>query len=54
MSPNSPDAVVARATGWIGAQQNRFFSWVHLFDPHSPYIPPEPHLAKYAAQPSPR
>jgi len=43
--------VVARAIDWIGAQQNRFFSWVHVFDPHSPYEPPEPHRAAHAAQP---
>lgn len=50
--PERPaDQVVARAIDWIGAQQNRFFSWVHVFDPHSPYEPPEPHRAAHAAQP---
>ncbi|MEX2271139.1 MAG: sulfatase-like hydrolase/transferase [Vicinamibacterales bacterium] len=50
--PERPaDQVVARAVQWIGAQQQKFFSWVHVFDPHSPYKPPEPHLAGYPAQP---
>ena len=52
MPERRADAVVARAVDWIGAQQRqRFFSWVHVFDPHSPYMPPEPHLATYSAQP---
>src|SRR5687767_6420000 len=51
MPERRADQVVARAVDWISAQQNRFFSWVHVFDPHSPYKPPEPHLAAHAAQP---
>ncbi len=51
MPERTADAVVARTIDWIGAQQSRFFSWVHVFDPHSPYTPPEPHLATYAAEP---
>jgi arylsulfatase A-like enzyme/cytochrome c-type biogenesis protein CcmH/NrfG len=52
MPERRADVVVGRAVDWIGRlQQQRFFSWVHLFDPHSPYLPPEPHLSTYAAQP---
>jgi arylsulfatase A-like enzyme/tetratricopeptide (TPR) repeat protein len=51
MPERRADAVVGRAVDWIGAQRSRFFSWVHVFDPHSPYLPPEPHLARYAASP---
>jgi len=28
-----------------------FFVWVHLYDAHDPYDPPEPYKTKYAAQP---
>lgn len=28
-----------------------FFLWVHLYDAHDPYDPPEPYKTKYAAQP---
>jgi choline-sulfatase len=28
-----------------------FFAWVHLYDPHEPYTPPEPYLSRYAADP---
>ena len=50
--PERPaDVVVARAVEWIGAQNSRFFAWVHVFDPHSPYKPPDEFLTQYAAQP---
>ena len=51
MPERRADAVVSRAVEWIGAQQGRFFSWVHVFDPHSPYTPPEPYAATYSSQP---
>ncbi|MEW6074263.1 MAG: sulfatase-like hydrolase/transferase [Planctomycetota bacterium] len=36
------DAVVDRALAWLaGRDRDRpFFLWVHLFDPHAPYLPP--------------
>ena len=51
MPERRADAVVTRAVDWIGSQRNKFFAWVHVFDPHSPYKPPEPHLANHASQP---
>ena len=33
------------------ASQKRFFAWVHLYDPHAPYEPPEPFASRYAGQP---
>jgi arylsulfatase A-like enzyme len=37
------EEVVSRALEWIDglAEHQRFFLWVHLFDPHLPYEPPE-------------
>ncbi len=29
---------------------SRFFSWIHLYDPHSPYEPPEPYKTHYEQQ----
>jgi arylsulfatase A-like enzyme/Tfp pilus assembly protein PilF len=29
---------------------SRFFSWIHLYDPHSPYEPPEPYKIQYEQQ----
>jgi arylsulfatase A-like enzyme/tetratricopeptide (TPR) repeat protein len=40
---------VARARAWLAAGDGRpSFCWVHLFEPHYPYAPPEPFASKYA------
>ena len=51
MPERRADAVVSRAVDWIGTQSTRFFGWVHVFDPHSPYKPPDEFASKYASQP---
>lgn len=43
--------VVAAAREWLARQQGKWFAWVHLFDPHSPYRPPAPFAAQYAGAP---
>jgi len=45
------EVVVASATKWIGQQAGRFFAWVHLYDPHAPYDPPEPWKTRFAGRP---
>jgi len=43
---------VARAVKWLEAESDRpFFLWLHLFDPHHPYDPPEPFKHTYASRP---
>ena len=43
------DEVVAEALGWMGeVKGGAFFAWVHLYDPHAPYEPPEPHKSRNA------
>ena len=50
--PERPaNEVVTRAVSWIDRQPGKFFSWVHVFDPHSPYRPPRELAAKYSAEP---
>lgn len=46
------DVVVERATQWWNehADQRRFL-WIHLFDPHAPYEPPEPFRSRFADDP---
>src|SRR5437868_13689034 len=40
------------ALRWLdGVQRKRFFAWVHLYDAHSPYEPPEPYATRYAGTP---
>ena len=41
--------VVSLADTWIAAQQQPWFAWVHVFDPHAPYDPPPPFDAQYAS-----
>jgi len=46
--------VVPLARAWIAARTKageRWFAWVHVFDPHSPYRPPPPFDAQYAGRP---
>jgi len=41
--------VVARALTWLNQhQRGPFFLWVHLYDAHDPYDPPEPYKTRYA------
>jgi choline-sulfatase len=48
----SADDVVRAAVAWIeGRRAQPFFAWVHLFDPHSPYTPPEPFATAHAGAP---
>jgi arylsulfatase A-like enzyme len=44
--------VVQRALAWLKQRpQGPFFLWVHLFDAHDPYNPPEPYKTRYAKAP---
>jgi arylsulfatase A-like enzyme/Flp pilus assembly protein TadD len=42
------DESVSHAIEWLSKRaRRRFFFWLHLYDPHSPYDPPEPFRTKY-------
>ena len=44
--------VMDQVMPWLEARKNRrFFTWIHLYDPHSPYEPPPPYDKMYAAHP---
>jgi len=46
------EEVVNRALAWLSKQPlGPFFLWVHLYDPHDPYSPPEPYKTRYSAEP---
>jgi arylsulfatase A-like enzyme/Tfp pilus assembly protein PilF len=37
---------------WLAANRNRkTFVWMHLYDPHDPYKPPEPYATEYRTHP---
>jgi arylsulfatase A-like enzyme/Tfp pilus assembly protein PilF len=48
------EQVLAPASKWITAPRpetparSPWFAWVHLYDPHEPYAPPEPYRSRYA------
>jgi arylsulfatase A-like enzyme/Tfp pilus assembly protein PilF len=43
--------VVKEALRWLASGDAPFFAWVHLFDPHDPYSPPEPYKSRFASSP---
>ena len=46
------DESVAHAISWLKKNPRRpFFLWLHLYDPHSPYDPPEPYRTDYRSHP---
>jgi arylsulfatase A-like enzyme/tetratricopeptide (TPR) repeat protein len=45
------EEVVEEATEWMRIQSRPFFAWIHLYDPHSPYEPPEPFASRYPGRP---
>jgi arylsulfatase A-like enzyme/Tfp pilus assembly protein PilF len=44
--------VVDIASQWISHNSREpFFLWVHVYDPHDPYVPPKPFQAEFKEQP---
>jgi len=50
-SERRAEDLVAAAMAWISGQQGPWFCWIHLWDPHVPYAPPEPFLTQYRNDP---
>ncbi len=42
---------VDEALKWLKRARRPFFFWLHLYDPHSPYNPPEPFRTEYRGRP---
>jgi arylsulfatase A-like enzyme/Flp pilus assembly protein TadD len=49
----SGDVTIAEAVRWLDqrSQDSPFFLWLHLYDPHDPYTPPEPYQSMYPNRP---
>jgi arylsulfatase A-like enzyme/predicted Zn-dependent protease len=44
--------VLDEALAWIDRNRDgKFFAWIHLYDPHTPYEPPEPFKTEYPQNP---
>jgi choline-sulfatase len=45
------DQVIDAALGWLeGQKSSPFFAWIHLYDAHTPYAPPEPLLSEFGSR----
>jgi len=42
---------VAAALRWLAGRKGKWFCWVHLWDPHAPYAPPEPYASRFKTDP---
>ncbi len=40
--------VVDRAMDWLNDQNSPWFLWIHCWDPHAPYEPPEPFKTRFS------
>jgi arylsulfatase A-like enzyme/tetratricopeptide (TPR) repeat protein len=44
--------VMDEALAWLERKKGgKFFAWIHLYDPHTPYAPPEPFAGEYPHNP---
>jgi arylsulfatase A-like enzyme/Flp pilus assembly protein TadD len=50
-SERPAEKTVAAALQWFAAPKEKWFCWVHLWDPHDPYAPPEPFATRFADDP---
>ena len=51
VAARSAGQTVDSALAWLEGAPERFFLFVHLYDPHFPYEPPEPHRSRTSAAP---
>jgi arylsulfatase A-like enzyme/Flp pilus assembly protein TadD len=51
-SERTAEKVFSAFSSWMDKNfSQKFFCWLHFFDPHSPYDPPSPYKEKYAERP---
>ncbi len=41
LAERKAELVVQAALGWLKGRSSKWFCWLHLWDPHTPYLPPE-------------
>jgi arylsulfatase A-like enzyme/Tfp pilus assembly protein PilF len=52
MPERAGERTIAEARRWREAQgPGPTFTWIHLYEPHFPYAPPEPYATRHAASP---
>jgi arylsulfatase A-like enzyme/Flp pilus assembly protein TadD len=45
------EKTITAALAWLSLQKGKWFCWVHLWDPHAPYSPPEPYSSQFSRDP---
>jgi arylsulfatase A-like enzyme/Flp pilus assembly protein TadD len=45
------EAVIESAVAWLEGRPGPWFVWIHCFDPHQPYEPPEPFSTRFKNDP---
>ena len=51
-SERKAEPVYRAFAGWLDSvEDERFFTWVHFFDPHLPYDPPSPYKEEFSTRP---
>jgi len=51
-SERTADKVYEAFAQWLDTNHTeKFFSWIHFFDPHTPYLPPSPFKEEFAGRP---
>ncbi len=50
-SERTAEKTVAAARAWLNGRKGKWFCWVHVWDPHAPYLPPEPFITKFVKDP---
>jgi arylsulfatase A-like enzyme len=47
------DRTLGEAQRWLEGRRGagRLFAWIHLYEPHDPYEPPEPYASRFARRP---
>ncbi|HVN79541.1 MAG TPA: sulfatase-like hydrolase/transferase, partial [Terriglobia bacterium] len=46
------ERIVQEAIQWMKSTSPKpFFAWIHLYEPHDPYEPPEPYKSRYSQHP---
>ncbi|MFP4081306.1 MAG: sulfatase-like hydrolase/transferase [Candidatus Aminicenantes bacterium] len=41
------EEVIKASLKWLKKQRGKWFTWIHLWDPHQPYSPPQPFLSTF-------
>ncbi len=50
-SERKAEQVIQSALNWLEEQDSKWFAWIHLWDPHTLYTPPEPFNSQYKDDP---